>query len=199
MVERQGVVPVERDRVRAVAAAVARGFHDNEIWVWLQANEHWRRRLMERTYRTLMRRVYLRRGAAWTTPDPVGAALWIAPGEPKRVRGDQFGEAIAAVPWIGRGLGRASRFDAMANEHHPHEPHWYLEVLSVEPKRQRQGYGSALLEPGLERCDAEGMPAYLETQREANIAFYRRFGFEVVEKLKLPDSPPLWTMWRESR
>jgi hypothetical protein len=53
-----------------------------------------------------------------------------------------------------------------------------------------------LMEPGVARVDADGLGAYLETQRRANIPFYRRFGFEETGEIKLPDSPPLWTMWR---
>jgi len=33
--------------------------------------------------------------------------------------------------------------------------------------------------PILEHCDSEGMPAYLESSKESNIAFYRRHGFKV--------------------
>jgi hypothetical protein len=43
------------------------------------------------------------------------------------------------------------------------------------------------------------MPCYLETQRESNIPYYRRFGFELTDEISLHDSPPLWLMWREAR
>jgi hypothetical protein len=49
----------------------------------------------------------------------------------------------------------------------------------------------------LERCDAEGLPSYLETQRRANIPFYKRFGFSLQGEVTVLDSPPLWLMWRE--
>ena len=32
-----------------------------------------------------------------------------------------------------------------------------------------------------------GVPCYLETSGERNVEVYRRFGYEVVEKLKVPD------------
>lgn len=194
--DRPVVIPVAAERIGAVADVVARGFHDNEVWAWVQPDERWRLRLMARNYRTLIRRVFMRRGAAWTTDDFGGAALWIAPGEPKRLHRDEAAELISLLPWVGSGLGRAIRSDTTMKEHKPREPHWYLEVLSVEPARQRRGYGSALLAPGLERCDAEGTPAYLETQREANVPYYRRFGFELLEEVTIPGGPPLWTMWR---
>ena len=34
------------------------------------------------------------------------------------------------------------------------------------------------------------MPAYLETQREANVPYYRRFGWELTGEIALDDSPP---------
>ncbi len=49
----------------------------------------------------------------------------------------------------------------------------------------------------LERCDAEGLPSYLETQRRANIPYYERFGFSLKGEVTALDSPPLWLLWRE--
>jgi ribosomal protein S18 acetylase RimI-like enzyme len=47
----------------------------------------------------------------------------------------------------------------------PQEPHWYLQTLAVRPDRQRQGVGSFLISPTLERADRDGLPVYLETRR----------------------------------
>lgn len=190
--------PLAPEEVDVVADAIASGFHDNEIWAWMIPDARRRARALPAAYRALIRRVYLSRGEAWTTSGAEGGALWMPPGEPKRRPLEGLAEAATLAPRIGlRGLWRGARIDGLTHRHHPDEPHWYLEVLSVAPEHQRRGIGSALLRPTLERCDAEEMPAYLETQREANLPYYGRFGFELTERIALPDSPPLWLMWRE--
>ena len=85
------------------------------------------------------------------------------------------------------------------DRHHLREPHYYLAVLGTEPEKQGKGFGAAMLAPVLDRCDAEGALAYLESSKERNIPFYERHGFVVQETLQLPDGPPLWPMIREPR
>lgn len=78
-------------------------------------------------------------------------------------------------------------------------PHWYLLILGVEPERQGQGIGSALIAPNLARADAEGLPCYLETAKEPNVMFYRRHGFEVRDEENIPGGgPKVWMMVRQS-
>ena len=43
-----------------------------------------------------------------------------------------------------------------------------------------QGLGSQLVEMGTSRADDAGVPCYLETGTDSDIAFYRKRGFEVV-------------------
>ena len=74
------------------------------------------------------------------------------------------------------------------------------ECLGTHPDWQRRGIASAVLAPVLGTCDADGLPAYLETQLESNVPFYRRHGFEVIGTKQLPDGGPnMWLMWREVR
>ena len=81
---------------------------------------------------------------------------------------------------------------------HPTYPHWFLHFLAVRPSVQGQGHGSALLRPMLERCDAEGIPAYLDATSEDNRRLYERHKFVVVSEVTLRDSPPLWCMLRKA-
>lgn len=179
---------------------MARGFLDNEIWVWMVPSERRLDLLLRRHYRAMLRHVYLPLGTAWTSSDANGGALWFPPRKLGRTKGQQFRELWSLFPWIGvQGMRRGIAFEELQHKHHPTEPHWYLQTLSIEPASQRSGYGSALMEPALERADADGMPCYLETQREANVPYYRRFGFELTDKVSAGDSPPLWLMWRPGR
>lgn len=77
--------------------------------------------------------------------------------------------------------------------------HWFLSILATDPRMQGQGVGSALLEPVLARADDSSTPVLLRTQRETNLAYYARFGFEVTEVIDLPDSPNVWTLTRLPR
>ena len=73
--------------------------------------------------------------------------------------------------------------------HELKEPHYYLALLGTDPLYQRTGAGSAALQPVLERCDAEGVSAYLETQKEENLAYYARHRFELARKLEVKGAP----------
>jgi hypothetical protein len=49
----------------------------------------------------------------------------------------------------------------------------------------------------LERCDADAMPAYLESTKSGSVPLYEHFGFEVTGTLNPPrGAPPLTAMWR---
>ncbi len=53
---------------------------------------------------------------------------------------------------------------------------------------------------GLNRCDADHAPAYLESTKPENVPYYQRFGFEVTGELTVPDGgPTMWQMWRQPR
>ncbi len=65
-------------------------------------------------------------------------------------------------------------------------PHWYLQIIGVDPAYQGQGFSSQLVRPMLERIDREHLPCFLETNIEKNVAIYQRFGFGVVSEDEIP-------------
>ena len=74
-------------------------------------------------------------------------------------------------------------------------PHWYLAGIGVDPSAQRQGVGSALLQPGLRAARSAGLPAVLLTNNEANLHFYEWHGFVVEREGQTPEEgPQAWAM-----
>lgn len=134
-------------------------------------------------------------GTAYVTADDTAAALWLPPG----VESDtvKIVGAIADVPpekqaVLAQVVGQMDHF-------HPHEPHWYLAMVGADPVRQGEGLGSALIKHGLSRCDADGLPAYLESSNPRNVPLYERHGFEVMGVIQPDDFPPLYPMLRAAR
>ena len=79
-------------------------------------------------------------------------------------------------------------------------PHWYLAAIDVEPCRQGQGVGGALMQPILARADNAGTHCYLETHRESNVRLYQKHGFVVTRHVAVPGHPvPVWAMLRQPR
>jgi ribosomal protein S18 acetylase RimI-like enzyme len=90
-------------------------------------------------------------------------------------------------------------FTERMNSSHPSEPHWYLPMIGVDPAKQDNGYGSALMKHALARCDGEGKLAYLESSSPRSIPLYRRHGFELLGTIQVGSSPPLFPMMRKPR
>ena len=76
---------------------------------------------------------------------------------------------------------------------------WYLEILGTRPEHRRRGYASALLGPGLSRCDREGIGAIVATSNAGAIPFYEALGFERVAELRVVAVPPGWLLHRPAR
>lgn len=74
-------------------------------------------------------------------------------------------------------------------------PHWYLTAIGVEPERQGQGFGSALVRSGMTRADREVAPIYLETETQDNVGYYQHLGFDVIEQTVARGlGLPIWLM-----
>jgi GNAT superfamily N-acetyltransferase len=122
-----------------------------------------------------------------------GAALWLPPGvEPD----DESMNAIMARTVAGDVLpDLAALFEQMGG-YHPHEPHWYLPMIGVDPAQQGRGYGAALMRHAVQRFDAEGSLAYLESSNPRNISLYQRHGFEILGTVQVGASPTVTPMLR---
>jgi GNAT superfamily N-acetyltransferase len=132
--------------------------------------------------------------------DGTGGAIWQPVGKWKVPTGD----LVRALPGMVRSF--RTRTPAMIGaltaieKRHPTEPHYYLEVLGTRQGQQSKGVGSHVITLVLDRCDEEGVPAYLESSNPQNVPFYARHGFEVREEIDCGKGAPVVTaMWREPR
>ncbi|MFN8051745.1 MAG: GNAT family N-acetyltransferase [Acidimicrobiales bacterium] len=126
----------------------------------------------------------------------LGGAVWAPPGHWKVPIRAYLRHIPLLLRVVGlRGVTKISVLDAM-EKRHPTELHHYLAVLGTDPDHQGKGIGSALLAPVLERCDTEGLGAYLESSKESNVPFYGRHKFEVTSPFTLKNGPTLYFMWR---
>lgn len=185
---------------RPLGFALARAFADDPVMRWLLPDDAARVARLPRLFAMELRDLFLPNDEVYTTRDLAGGALW-APPNRWRTPPANLLRALPRLIWTLRGRMRTAMECVSAIEHiHPREAHWYLGVVGTDPSHQRQGVGSALLAPVLERCDRDYVPAYLESSKESNLSFYRRLGFEVTRTLDLPHGGPrIWAMWREPR
>jgi GNAT superfamily N-acetyltransferase len=181
-----------------LTGVLARAFDDDPVMRWVFPSSRRRARYGGEFFRWWLWRTALD-PVTWTTRDLTGAAIWALPDRWQAT----LPQLARLAHWTGRGMGRRAPLITWGMSkvewNHPHDKHLYLGVLGVEPGRQGTGVGSALIAPGLELCDREGLPAYLETGKERNIAFYARHGFQVTRRLALPNGPPVWLMRRDPR
>jgi ribosomal protein S18 acetylase RimI-like enzyme len=132
-------------------------------------------------------------GAVWEAGDALGAAVWLGPSHVDAWRSAQREEEgmreLADAP------SRYDAFWAWIENRLPGEPLWHLDSVGVAPHARKQGIGKALIKFGLRRAQRDGIDAFLETGNEANVAYYGRLGFRVVDEAAAPDGgPSIWFM-----
>ena len=76
-------------------------------------------------------------------------------------------------------------------------PFIYLFVIGVVQESQGKGFGGKMLRALIEKAENEGKSIYLETETEENVRLYKKFGFEILKKIKIPElNLPMWEMVR---
>lgn len=135
-------------------------------------------------------------GCADVTPGLAGVAMWMAPG----VKPDEalMGPVTAGIrPEIMSDLlALLAECDVCLPKD---ENLWFLPLVGVDPGQRGKGLGSALMQHAVNRFDALGVPAYLESSNSLNVSLYLRYGFEVLTELQVGSSPVLRPMLRKPR
>jgi GNAT superfamily N-acetyltransferase len=197
----------------ATAALLARAFADNPAYAFMHPRASTRGRELRR---------FFERNVAWHLPldlswvvvdaadAPVGTATLEPPGGVPHTRSQlvrhwvlptllrQGPGALARLLEADGAFARANRANADSDRY------WHVHAVAVEPKHQRTGAGTALLNHVFRELHtlhaARPAPVILSTQRESNVRLYSRYGFEERALVTIgagkPDAFQSWCMRR---
>jgi ribosomal protein S18 acetylase RimI-like enzyme len=176
-------------------ATVVLAFSSNPVARWFYPDPHQYLLHLPSFVRAFAGKAF-EHNSAYCVDGYLGAALWLPPD----VHSDE--NVLAAL--LQRTIPEENQQEIFAftermNSSHPSEPHWYLPMIGVDPAKQGNGYGSALMKHALARCDGEGKSAYLESSSPRSIPLYRQHGFELLGTIQVGSSPPLFPMMRKPR
>ena len=198
------VAPLAPERAGEAALVLAGAFADDPAWVWALPDPRRRARVLPWFFRAALRYA-LRRGevhAATSGGAVLGAALVLPPAQPTLdstglVRVGLWQMPLRAGP---RGFARFVTQGRVLDDRHARDVprrHGYVWLIGVAEAARGRGVGSAVLRAVTARRDAEGVPTYLDTTNERNLAFYRRHGFAPVHAGTFPRGGcRYWTLVR---
>ena len=77
---------------------------------------------------------------------------------------------------------------------------WYLYAFVTMPEFRGKGYGKKILIPMFNYLDEHNQDCYLETLLPVNVEIYKKFGFELKEEIKVPNTDlTLYAMHRTAK
>src|ERR1700722_1423213 len=198
--------PLAPKDLAAVIATSARAFFDDPFFSFMLPTDDMRRSRLPMFFRSVFNHMgpHGRIITVRNDDDEVlGVAAWLTTGGyPLSIKMQlgQIPSAFRAFYRSPRALTKGNRYVAALTRAHRKDPQWYLMVLCADPPSQRSGVGTMLVEQALAMIDAEGVGSHLETPRLDNVAYYERFGYQLMETLNpVKDGPPYYTMWRAPR
>ena len=191
----------EGDR-ELVVRLLDEAFQGDPVSGWVFPGDEYRRATHHRLMAAFTG-IVLDEGWIDVTEDGSACALWLsvpaAEHDAEEGAADDGAARLRAA--VDPGNERIELIARLTSEIHPAgRAHEYLWMIGVTPERQGEGIGSALVQHVLDRCDREGLPAYLEASSARSRALYERLGFQLTGRpLDLPNGPQMWPMWREPR
>jgi GNAT superfamily N-acetyltransferase len=195
------------------AALLARAFADNPAYAFMHPRTATRARDLRRFFERNLA-WHLPLGLTWVVIDgadaPVGTATLEPPGGIPHTRWqlvrhwvlpalfEQGPRSLARLLEADAAFAKLNRATAEAANY------WHVHAVAVEPKHQRSGAGTALLNHVFAELDAlyaaHPAPVILSTQRESNVRLYSRYGFEERGLVTIggdqPDAFQSWCMRR---
>ncbi|MFL5872902.1 MAG: GNAT family N-acetyltransferase [Solirubrobacterales bacterium] len=184
-----------RDELDALTETLTLAFRKDPTWGWGFSVPERGLDGMRAAWRLFLGSA-LEHGWVWRTEPGSAVALWIPPGKPDLVAGDEKRFEPLMRETLGSDAERLLEAFEIFEEARPSEPHYYLSLLGTHPDHAGQGWGMGLLADNLARIDAEGRAAYLESSNPANVPRYERLGFAVFDEFVVGEGIPVAQMWR---
>ncbi|MBW7863542.1 MAG: GNAT family N-acetyltransferase [Candidatus Hydrogenedens sp.] len=196
------VHPIRPEDDERAVEALARAFQMFPLNLFLYPDPEKRPQQLRWLYRRIIP-VYRELGAAFMTEDGGGVAMWVPPHCPKGPGIWRFIRAGMLMEPFNCGLETMHRRILMKldieRRHHGEmrEPHWFLEIIGVDPAHQRRGCGKALLRHVLDQADRDGIPAYVITHDPEDVVYYQQNGFRLLtDKTAMRGAPPTYSLLR---
>jgi len=187
------------DDLREATAIIARGMRDNPLHVSALGRDTGTRAARLGRMFALALPMIFKKGillGAFADETLVGVAGMVPPGRCQPTLLENVKLLPRMIPAIGLpAFMRAGRWLATWAEHDLPEPHWHLGPVAVDAHLRGRGIGTALMVEYCERLDHLAAVGYLETDTAKNVAFYQKFGFEIVAEAVVLDTPN-WFMRR---
>jgi ribosomal protein S18 acetylase RimI-like enzyme len=112
-------------------------------------------------------------GTVWHVHNAAAVSMW----EPPDRSGTRAPMSDMDLP--PDALQRLSDYEHAVAPLLPLHRHWYLGVLATAPEHAGRGLGRAVMQAGLDRAAADGLPSVLETTNPDNLAMYAHLGWHV--------------------
>jgi ribosomal protein S18 acetylase RimI-like enzyme len=191
---------LDASETEEVLDVTARGMRDNPLPVAAFGDDPEKRR---REFRSLIAADFAARDYSHTLVARredgviVGVCGMMPPGGCQPTIGQQL-RLLPAMFRLGpRIVARMMRWLGAWQKHDPEERHWHLGPLAVDAHLQGEGVGSRIMGVFCAQMDAAHEDAYLETDKEINVRFYEKFGFEVISE-QVVLGVPSWFMLRRA-
>jgi ribosomal protein S18 acetylase RimI-like enzyme len=181
-----------------IAETLALAFQNEAGWSYVIPDAKQRAARLPGAFHLLLREDH-NKGAVFGTEEIEAVTLWRGPGNAHDNLWDRARTVIPFAQVLRGSLLRGLEVADAIEKHLPKEPCWYLHFAGCHPSFQGFGFGGAAIRAGLARADADGLPAYLETADEKNVALYQSLGFAVKHQWQIPEGPMFWGMQRPGK
>ena len=137
-------------------------------------------------------------GSAYVIGDFSGVAQWLPPGvQPDDGPIGELFEQNMSEPKLSEVM---FMFEQMVG-FHPHEPHWYIPLMGVDPVFQGRGYGTELMRHGLVACDRDHSPPIWKQPVPPTVGSMSAMAFGCWERsigrfaTDVPNAARTWITW----